>query len=93
MEGYNEKVNYADLVELGFQKMNMEDRVHLKQYGYDYFILYYGECDDMLYLEWSPVSREVNVYIYFEGEDVNCRSDYAYDLSDLGIAITFTSVD
>lgn len=64
MEGYNEKVNYADLVELGFQKMNMEDRVHLKQYGYDYFILYYGECDDMLYLEWSPVSREVNVYIY-----------------------------
>ena len=63
MEGYN-KVNYADLVELGFQKMNMEDRVHLKQYGYDYFILYYGECDDMLYLEWSPVSREVNVYIY-----------------------------
>ena len=64
MERYNEKVNYADLVELGFQKMNMEDRVHLKQYGYDYFILYYGECDDMLYLEWSPVSREVNVYIY-----------------------------
>ena len=63
MEGYN-KVNYADLVELGFQKMDMEDRVHLKQYGYDYFILYYGECDDMLYLEWSPVSREVNVYIY-----------------------------
>ena len=63
MERYN-KVNYADLVELGFQKMNMEDRVHLKQYGYDYFILYYGECDDMLYLEWSPVSREVNVYIY-----------------------------
>ena len=58
------KVNYSDLVELGFQKMNMEDRVHLKQYGYDYFILYYGECDDMLYLEWSPVSREVNVYIY-----------------------------
>ena len=64
MEGYNEKVNYADLVELGFQKMNMEDRVHLKQYGYDYFILYYGECDDMLYLEWSTVSRELNVYIY-----------------------------
>ena len=63
MEGYN-KVNYADLVELGFQKMDMEDRVHLKQYGYDYFILYYGECDDMLYLEWSPTDREVNVYIY-----------------------------
>ena len=63
MEGYNETVNYADLVELGFRKINMEDRVHLKQYGYDYFVLFYGEDDDVLTMEWSPTDREVNLYI------------------------------
>ena len=64
MEGYNEKVNYADLVELGFRQINFNDKAHLKQYGYDYFVLFYGEDDDVLSMEWSPVSREVNVYIY-----------------------------
>ena len=36
---------------------------------------------------------EVNVYVYFEGEDDNCKSALAYNLTDLGISITFTSED
>lgn len=59
----NIKVNYSDLVELGFQKVEFNDCVHLSQYGYPYFILAYGEDDDQVSMEWSPVSREVNLYI------------------------------
>lgn len=59
----NIKVNYSDLVKLGFQKVEFNDLVHLSQYGYPYFILAYGEDDDQVSMEWSPVSREVNLYI------------------------------
>ena len=59
----NRKVNYSDLVELGFKKMDIDDRVHQSQYGYPYFILTYGEEDEQVSMEWSPVSREVNLYL------------------------------
>lgn len=59
----NAKVNYSDLVELGFKKMEIDDCVHQSQYGYPYFILTYGEEDEQVSMEWSPVSREVNLYL------------------------------
>lgn len=59
----NAKVNYSDLVEVGFKKEYLNDHVHLSQYGYPYFVLSYGNSDDILCMEWSPVSREVNLYI------------------------------
>lgn len=57
------KVNYSDLVGLGFKKIDFNDNVHLKQYGYPYFILSYGDVGDTIIMEWSPVTREVNLYI------------------------------
>lgn len=59
----NTKVNYSDLVELGFKKMDIDDCVHQSQYGYPYFILTYGEEGEQVSMEWSPVSREVNLYL------------------------------
>jgi hypothetical protein len=59
----NTKVNYSDLVELGFKKMEIDDCVHQSQYGYPYFILTYGEEGEQVSMEWSPVSREVNLYL------------------------------
>lgn len=59
----NEKINYADLIELGFKRVELSDGVHLKQYGYPYFYLMYGEVDDVVIMEWSPVDREVNLYL------------------------------
>jgi hypothetical protein len=59
----NAKVNYSDLVELGFKKMEINDCVHQSQYGYPYFILTYGEEGEQVSMEWSPVSREVNLYL------------------------------
>ena len=59
----NAKVNYSDLLELGFEKVALDDYVHLSQYGYPYFILAYGKDNDQVSMEWSPVSREVNLYI------------------------------
>jgi hypothetical protein len=59
----NVKVNYSDLVEIGFKKVKLPDCVHESQYGYPYFILAYGEESDQVSMEWSPVSREVNLYI------------------------------
>jgi hypothetical protein len=59
-----EKVNYSDLLKIGFVKVDMsEDCVHQKQYGYPYFILAYGKDNDQVCMEWSPVSREVNLYL------------------------------
>lgn len=57
------KVNYSDLLSLGFERIELKDKVHLSQYGYPYFILSYGNSDDILCMEWSPVSCEVNLYI------------------------------
>lgn len=57
------KVNYSDLIELGFKKVEISDCVHFSQYGYPYFILAYGEEGDKVSMEWSPVTREVNLYI------------------------------
>lgn len=59
----NNKINYADLIELGFRRVEFTDNVHLKQYGYPYFYLIYGEDDDMITMEWSPVDRETNLYL------------------------------
>ena len=59
----NTKVNYSDLIELGFKKEYLTDYVHEAQSGYPYFILAYGEDTDQVCMEWSPVSREVNLYI------------------------------
>lgn len=56
------KVNYSDLIDLGFEKVEFNDVNHLSQFGYQYFILTYGE-EDQVSMEWSPVSREVNLYI------------------------------
>lgn len=57
------KVNYSDLIEMGFEKEYLNDHVHLSQYGYPYFVLAYGKDTDKVSMEWSPVSREVNLYI------------------------------
>ena len=60
----NTKVNYSDLIELGFKKINCSgDAVFLSQYGYPYFFLAYGEEGDQVTLEWSPVDRNVNLYL------------------------------
>lgn len=59
----NFKVNYSDLIEIGFEKEYLNDHVHLSQYGYPYFVLVYGKDTDKVSMEWSPVSREVNLYI------------------------------
>ena len=65
LEQFKEKVNYQELVELGFKRVEMsDDTVHYKQYGYPYFILAYGEDGvDQITMEWSPVNQEVNMYI------------------------------
>ena len=65
LEQFKEKVNYEELVELGFKRVEMsDDIVHYKQYGYPYFILAYGEDGvDQITMEWSPVNQEVNMYI------------------------------
>lgn len=63
LEEKNVKVNYSDLVELGFKKVELRDCVHFSQYGYHYFVLAYGEETDKISMEWSPVDREVNLYI------------------------------
>lgn len=57
------KVNYSDLEDLGFERIEMSNCVHMSQYGYPYFILAYGEENDKVSMEWSPVNREVNLYI------------------------------
>ena len=60
----NNKINYSDLIELGFQRADYPDSVHFHQYGYPYFYLVYGDGNkDKISMEWSPTSREVNLYI------------------------------
>jgi hypothetical protein len=59
----NAKVNYSDLINLGFEKVEITDKIHQSQFGYPYFILAYGEEDDQVSMEWSPISREVNLYL------------------------------
>ncbi len=59
----NEKVNYSDLINLGFEKVEITDKIHQSQFGYPYFILAYGEENDQVSMEWSPISREVNLYL------------------------------
>ena len=59
----NAKENYSDLINLGFEKVEITDKIHQSQFGYPYFILAYGEEDDQVSMEWSPISREVNLYL------------------------------
>lgn len=60
----NNKINYSDLIKLGFKRVECSDSVHYNQYGYPYFYLVYGdENKDKVSMEWSPVSREANLYI------------------------------
>lgn len=63
MEKNNVKVDYCDLLDLGFKRMEIDDSVHMMLYGYPYFILTYGEENDQVSMEWSPVDKEVTMYI------------------------------
>lgn len=56
------KINYSDLLKLGFKRVDCEEDVcHQKQYGYPYFFLVYGEEGEQVSMEWSPTTREVNL--------------------------------
>ncbi len=63
-EGKATKINYSDLLQLGFKRIECEDDIcHKMQYGYPYFFLSYGEENDQVSMEWSPTTREVNLYL------------------------------
>lgn len=59
------KVNYSDLIELGFKKIECsDDFVHIKKYGYPYFYLLYGDEDvNQVTMEWCPIEQDVNLYL------------------------------
>ena len=58
------KINYSDLLELGFKRIDCEEDVcHKSKYGYPYFFLVYGEEGEQVSMEWSPTTREVNLYL------------------------------
>lgn len=58
------KINYSDLLELGFKRIDCEeDFCHKSKYGYPYFFLVYGEEEEQVSMEWSPTTREVNLYL------------------------------
>ena len=58
------KINYSDLLKLGFKRVDCEeDFCHKMQYGYPYFFLSYGEEGEQVSMEWSPTTREVNLYL------------------------------
>lgn len=58
------KINYSDLLELGFKRIDCEEDVcHKSKYGYPYFFLVYGEEGEQVSMEWSPITREVNLYL------------------------------
>ena len=58
------KINYSDLLELGFKRIDCEeDFCHKSKYGYPYFFLVYGEEGEQVSMEWSPITREVNLYL------------------------------
>ena len=58
------KINYSDLLELGFKRIECEEDIcHKMQFGYPYFFLSYGEENDQVSMEWSPTTREVNLYL------------------------------
>ena len=56
-----ELFEYADLVNLGFDRGEHEDEVWFDRYGYPYFYLTKTLCKD-LSLEWSPDDRQVILY-------------------------------
>ena len=58
------KINYSDLLELGFKRIDCEEDVcHKMKYGYSYFFLVYGDEGEQVSMEWSPTTREVNFYL------------------------------
>jgi hypothetical protein len=58
------KINYSDLLEIGFKRIDCEEDIcYQMQYGYPYFFLAYGEEKDQVTMEWSPSTREVNLYL------------------------------
>jgi hypothetical protein len=45
-------------------------------------------CDDLT----SATAKTVDVYIYYEGEDENCKSAFAVDIQELTVSLSFTAV-
>ena len=49
---------------MGFKRIDCEeDFCHKSKYGYPYFFLVYGEEGEQVSMEWSPITREVNLYL------------------------------
>lgn len=55
-------MNYAELIKLGFERIESEDNEWLNEYGYGYFFLVF-KLKDGYGLDWHPIEpKKVNIY-------------------------------
>jgi len=55
-----EKIKYIDVMDLGFKRIDENDTVFLKKYGFDWFIVE-KKISKSLYLSWDCVERTVQL--------------------------------
>lgn len=78
------EINYSELIDLGFERHDIDDQVWMDFYGYGYFFLDYKfEKDNKNFvIEWQPDTRKVQ---YFEILDKYGSVRYISDLDMEGI--------
>ena len=88
----SERINYADLIERGFNRIECHDTVFYDEMGYDYFVVQkviYKNHSKQVMLEWDTVNHHVNMIITDnDGGNIKGRID-DLTLEDIDNYITF----
>lgn len=55
------EINYKDLIDLGFKRIECKDEIFFNKYGFKYFFLSYN--NGSIGFNWGAITREVAMYI------------------------------
>lgn len=82
-----EKINYQDVIDLGFERQDESDPVFFKQNGYDWFIVTL-EVSKKLYFDWDSESKTVQMIRTSKDENIKARY-LVRNLDELKILVKF----
>ena len=79
-------IDYADVLELGFKRIELQDNLFFNQYGYHCFLMKF-KISKTLYFEWDCLSQKV---FFFRNEEIDIKNKIEIlNIESLKLIISF----
>ncbi len=86
-----EQINYSDIIDLGFDTEQVDDKVYYNKYGFQYEIITF-KINSKIYIDWSKETRLCQIVRVNKDQDIKNRKPIK-NLEDLETIIDFFKND